>query len=32
VRRIIAGFIDSQWLDQLQARLAEYQAYAEDNH
>lgn len=29
VRRIIAGFIDSQWLDQLQARLAEYQAYAE---
>lgn len=29
VRRIIAGFIDSQWLDQLQARLREYQAYAE---
>lgn len=29
VRRIIAGFIDSQWLDQLQARLTEYQAYAE---
>lgn len=29
VRRIITGFIDSQWLDQLQARLAEYHAYAE---
>lgn len=29
VRRIIAGFIDSQWLDQLQTRLAEYQAYTE---
>lgn len=31
VRRIISGFIDSQWLDQLQARLAEYQAYVEEN-
>ncbi|MBE0470867.1 MAG: DUF4194 domain-containing protein [Methyloprofundus sp.] len=31
VRRIIAGFIDSQWLDQLQTRLSEYQAYAELN-
>jgi hypothetical protein len=29
VRRIIAGFIDSQWLDQLQTRLAEYQAHAQ---
>jgi hypothetical protein len=29
VRRILAGFVDSQWLDQLQQRLAEYQAYAE---
>ena len=30
VRRIIAGFIDSQWLDQLQTRLADYQAHAEE--
>lgn len=30
VRRILAGFIDSQWLDQLQQRLNEYQAYAEE--
>lgn len=29
VRRIIAGFIDSQWLDQLQQRMAEYQSYAQ---
>lgn len=29
VRRIIAGFIDSQWLDQLQTRLKEYQDYAQ---
>lgn len=30
VRRIIAGFIDSQWLDQLQQRLSEYQAYTQE--